>query len=237
MDKEYYIILVLTLAIIAAFVFVQLASVEEIVVPATCSNDSLQSQIILPEPNFKGKVLEDVILGRRSERNFSSENITLVELSMLLWAGSGITNEQGFRSAPSAGATYPIDIYVVPNRVMGVSCGIYRYLPKSHEIVLVREGGLSWELYNASYGQSHIRNAAALLVFVSTPERTTSKYGTVGKDYVLIEAGHIAQNILLEGESLEVKTVPVGGFDRKEVLSSIGIDGEKEAVYIIAIGK
>lgn len=237
MDKEYYIVLALALAFIAVYVVAQFAPAEETVLPVTCSQDSEQSRITLPEPKFKGKTVEDAISERRSERNFSSENITLSELSMLLWAGSGITNEDGFRSAPSAGALYPIDIYVIPSRVSGASCGAYRYLPKSHELVLVKEGSFSKELYDASYGQSHIRNAAVLLVLASTPQGTTSKYGEVGKDYVLIEAGHIAQNILLEGESLGIKSVPVGGFDRETASSALGIDEKKETIYIIAAGR
>ncbi len=237
MDKEYYIVLVLALAIIAAYVGIQLASVEDAVIPATCARDSQQSRITLPEPDFKGKALEDSISGRRSQRNFSSENITLSELSMLLWAGNGITNEHGLRSAPSAGALYPIDIYVLPSRVAGASCGIYMYRPENHELVLVKEGEFSEEVYETSYGQSHVRNAAVLLVLVSTPKRTTSKYGDVGEDYVLIEAGHIAQNILLESESLVIKSVPIGGFDRNAASSVLGVEGGKEAIYLIAAGK
>jgi SagB-type dehydrogenase family enzyme len=237
MNKEYYIVLVLVLVIIAALAVVQLASVEETVIAATCSNDSGQSRIALPEPAFKGKILEDAISERRSGRNFSSEKISLSELSMLLWAGSGITSEQGLRSAPSAGALYPIDIYVVPNRVGGASCGVYRYLPKNHELVLVKEGKFAGRFYNISYGQSHVGNAALLMVLVSTPARTTSKYGEIGAEYVLIEVGHIAQNILLEANSIGVESVPVGGFDREQTDTILGLDSEKEAIYIIAAGK
>jgi SagB-type dehydrogenase family enzyme len=236
MDK-YYIVLVLALALIAAYVIVQLAFVEEVVFPATCSDDSQQSRILLPEPEFKGMALEDAIAGRRSERDFSSEEMALSELSMLLWAGSGITGGQELRSAPSAGALYPIDIYVVPGRVVGASCGMYRYLPESHELALVKEGNFSKELYEASYGQPHIRNAAVLLVLISAPEKTVSKYGEAGEDYVLIEAGHIAQNILLQAESLGIKSVPVGGFDRQAAAASLGIGRDKETIYIIAAGK
>jgi SagB-type dehydrogenase family enzyme len=236
MNREYYIVLVLAIAFITLFIIINVAPAEETVIAASCTNNPDQSRIALPEPDFKGALLEEAIEKRRSERDYSEKEISLAEASMLLWAGGGITDEHGFRTAPSAGALYPIDIYLVPNRVENASCGVYRYMPDEHELVLVKEGEFSEGFYNASYGQKHIRDAALLIVMVSTPERTTSKYGEIGKAYILIEAGHIAQNILLEGTSLGIKTTPVGGFEREKADDIIGLE-EGKSIYMITVGK
>ncbi len=239
MDREYYAVLLLTAILISALVLLQITvqmPKEEIIIEATCSDYPQQSRIALPEPAFKGKALEDAINERRSVRNYSSEELSLHELSMLLWAGNGITSEEGLRSAPSAGGLYPIDLYVVPNRVENASCGLYRYVPKGHELVLVKEGIYTEQLYEVSLGQAHVRDAAVLIALVATPERTAGKYGEIGEDYVLMEAGHIAQNTLLEAVSLGLGAVPVGGFDREAADGILGLDEKQDAVYLVAVG-
>ncbi len=234
MKNEYFVVLALTLIFIALSVVLS-QSLPQQELPVTCSENPQQSRISLHEPDFKGMILEDAISKRRSARTYSDEAVSLGELSMLLWAGNGITGESGFRSAPSAGALYPIDLYVIPNRVEDLSCGVYRYLPYEHELILVKEGQFSDEVYNLSYGQAHIRNAAVLIVLVATPERTTAKYGERGEDYVLMEAGHIAQNMLLEAVSLGLGAVPVGAFEPIEPV--LGLEENQKAIYIVAIGK
>ncbi len=240
MNREYYTVLLLTVMLIAALVLLQSVAQmpkEDMIIEATCADYPQQSRIALPEPDLKGKALEDAIKERRSVRNYSSEELSLHELSMLLWAGDGITSEEGLRSAPSAGGLYPIDLYVVPSRVENASCGLYRYVQKDHELILVKEGKFSGQLYGVSYGQSHVRDAAALMLLVATPERTTEKYGDVGDDYVLMEAGHIAQNMLLEAVSLGLGAVPVGGFDREAADRILSLDERQDAIYLVAVGR
>ena len=237
MDKkvEYSIMLLLSLIFISAFVLLQIQeqpAAEK--VPVTCSKNPEQSRIVLPEPDYRGKVLEDAILERRTMRDYSAEELSIQEISMILWAGQGITDEAGLRAAPSAGATYPIDLYVIPNRIENISCGIYRYVPGEHSLILVKEGEFSEEMYALSYGQAHVRDAATLVVFSATPERTTGKYGEKGMDFIFMEAGHIAQNMLLESVSLDLKAGPVGSFDKNGVDELLGTG---ESIYLIAVGK
>lgn len=221
--------------------FFQPSEVTSDLNPVICSSDSGQSEIILPPPKKSSTFpIEQAIEQRRSERSFSNEQLTLAEVSQLLWAGQGITNSTyGFRSAPSAGALYPIELYLVPNRVKGAGCGIYHYVPKDHKLVLVKEGNFSAEMEKASYGQTYVGEAAAVIIFTSIPARTSIKYGEDGAErFINIEAGHISQNVLLQAVALDLGAAPIGGFSQDFVDSILGIDGYKEkSVYMTIVGK
>ncbi len=210
---------------------------EEEVVGMECSSNPAQSEITLPEPGYSGIGLEEAIKERRSVREYTGENITLEELSMLLWSGQGITSDWGGRAAPSAGALYPIELYVVPNRVEGVYCGIYRYVPQEHKLVLVREGDFGEEVAAAALEQKWVRDAAAVIVMTAVRERTASKYGDASDRYIAMEAGHISENILLEATSLGLGAVPVGGFVPGEMDSVLGLEDGENSLYITAVGK
>lgn len=229
------IVLVIAIASLAFLEIQEMQKEQELGI--TCSGYPGQSRIALPEPSHQGTTLEDALGERRSVRTYEEGELTLTEVSMLLWAGDGITSEEGFRTAPSAGGLYPIDIYMIPGRVENASCGIYRYLPGQHELMLVREGNFTQGIYEASYLQGHIRNAAAIFMLVATPSRTTGKYGDVGEEYVLIEAGHIAQNMLLEAVSLNLSAVPVGGFGRDKVGNVLQLNESENAIYMVAVGR
>ncbi|MBD3390144.1 SagB/ThcOx family dehydrogenase [Candidatus Micrarchaeota archaeon] len=210
---------------------------EEEVVGVECSSNPAQSEIILPEPDYSGIGVEKAIGKRRSVREYSVENITLEELSMLLWAGQGTTSEWGGRAAPSAGALYPIELYVVPNRVEGVYCGIYKYLPGEHKLVLVQEGDFREKVAGAALGQECVWNAAAVIVMTSVQERTAVKYGERSELYIAMEAGHISENILLEAVSLGLGAVPVGGFSTEEIDGILGVEEGESSLYIAVVGK
>jgi len=205
---------------------------------AECTIDPSQSVIELPPPDYTGLSVESAIADRRSLRSYTEEEITLEELSQILWAAQGITDESGKRTAPSAGALYPIELYVVPNRVSNVDCGVYHYVPDEHKLVLHQEGNFTEAVYHTALAQEHVKDAAVVIIFTAVRERTASKYGDSADKYIAMEAGHISENILLESVSLGLGAVPVGAFDQNGLDELLGITGSGEsALYLNCIGK
>ncbi|MEM3555577.1 MAG: SagB/ThcOx family dehydrogenase [Candidatus Micrarchaeia archaeon] len=192
----------------------------------------------LPPPNYQGMTLEKALAERRTIREFGSDEITLSELSQLLFSAQGITDkEKGFRTAPSAGALYPIEIYLAVNRVENLSKGIYHYNVREHSLELLKEGDFSKKLYAAS-NQQPVRDAAIVFIFTAVFERTKAKYGERGERYIYIEAGHISQNLLLEATSLNLASVPIGAFSEEQINSLLEINGKEEsAIYINLVGR
>jgi SagB-type dehydrogenase family enzyme len=197
--------------------------------------------IDLPEPALKGLSVEEAIAARRSVRSYTEDSLSMAELSQILFAAQGITGRRGslaLRSAPSAGGTYPIEVYAFANRIEGLAPGIYHYLPEGHRIELVRAGNYGESLAGACLGQSMPEEAALSVVLTAVPERTTSRYGERGIRYVHMEAGHIGQNICLECASLGLGAVPIGAYDDRQLDRLIGIDGEVEmSLYVNSIGR
>ncbi|MFH1312824.1 MAG: SagB/ThcOx family dehydrogenase [Candidatus Eisenbacteria bacterium] len=212
-----------------------------VIVLNSCPVVSEDSRVDLPEPSLVGMSVEEAIAGRRSVRSYSDESLSLEELSQILYAAQGVTGQRGevgLRSAPSAGATYPMEIYVFVNRVAGLDSGVYRYLPPGHAVELIRAGSYGDSLAAACLGQSMPRGAAVSFVLAAVPERTTASYGSRGVRYIYMEAGHISQNICLESTSLGLGAVPIGAFNDVEVDRLIGVDGETEfSIYVNSIGK
>jgi SagB-type dehydrogenase family enzyme len=206
----------------------------------TCSASS-SGTIGLPEPAGDGLSVEEAIRQRRSVRSYSDEALSLAELSQILFAAQGITGKAGgrtLRAAPSAGATYPFEVYVFARKVEGLEPAIYRYLPHGHEIEVVREGDLTGELSEACLGQSMPSEAACTLVLAAVPGRTAAAYGDRAPMYIYMEAGHISQNIYLQCASLDLGVVAVGAFYESEVDAIIGLDGEHErSIYVNCIGR
>lgn len=226
------------LATLAAFFLVQMTPGPSYEIRAVnCTFDPTQSEMVLPPPNYTGLSVEEAIAERRSVREYSNEGISLQELSQILWAAQGITDEGGKRAAPSAGALYPIELYIVPSRIEGLSCGIYHYVPSGHKLVLFKEGNFSEGVYHASNGQQHVRDAAAVIIFTAVRERTAQKYGESADTLIAMEAGHISENILLQSVSLDLGAVPVGGFDQGALDQLLGINGTGESsLYLNCIG-
>ncbi len=181
-----------------------------------------------------------VIKKRRSNRSLSG-HISKAELSQLLWASDGLTGESGghgFRSAPSAGALYPVETYVVANRVDGLDSGIYHYSVDSHELELVKEGDFREEISEAALGQVMCSDAAAVFIWTIVFDRCARKYGERANRYVFLDAGHIAQNLLLAAEALGFGACPIAAFRDMAVNEVVGADGRKESVgYMAAVGK
>ncbi len=190
----------------------------------------------LPEPRYEGEMsVEEAIARRRSIRYYRDEPLTLDQLSQLLWAAQGITEKKKkFRASPSAGATYPFEIYVVVGNVQGLKPGVYHYNPFNHTLELIKEGDYRKELQKAALNQEWVGKAAIDIVLVAFYERTTKYYGERGYQYVHIEAGHIGQNIYLQATALNLGTVAVGAFYDKEVAKVVETDGTP--LYIFPVG-
>jgi len=193
-------------------------------------------EVKLPEARIVGDVsLGEAIAARRSVRAYEEASLTLEEVGQLLWAAQGITAEWGGRAAPSAGATYPLEVYVVAGEVEGLEPGVYRYLPDSHSARLVKEGDLRAELSSAALGQEWVRTAPASLVIAAAYGRTTRQYGERGERYVHMEVGHVGQNVYLQAAALALGTVMVGAFDDAEVKNLLGTD--EEPLAIMPVGR
>jgi SagB-type dehydrogenase family enzyme len=194
----------------------------------------------LPPPKVDGKVsVEKAIKERRTIRDFRERPLSFDFLSQLLWAAQGVTNQrEGKRAVPSGGALYPLDIYVV----VGEKCvgemepGIYHYLPEEHSISLVMKGDRRKEVALASLGQMWMGRAPVMFVITAEYRRITGKYGERGIRYGLMEAGHTAQNLFLQAESLGLGAGIVGAFDDGVVAKVMGTPAKHEPLLIVPVG-
>lgn len=198
------------------------------------------SSILLPSPQTEGGMsLSTALAQRRSVRGFSgTDSLSMEQLSQLVWAAQGKTGTRGRRTAPSAGATYPLEVICQIDRVSGAEPGLYRYDPVDHVLVpasISVAGMNARSIAEACYGQSWMGNAAAVLILVADYPRTTDHYGTRGIRYVDMEAGHAGQNIYLMAEALGLATCAVGAFDEDAITDLLGLRGQTP-VYIFPVG-
>lgn len=192
----------------------------------------------LPKPQQDNQTsIEEAIKRRRSIREYKDEPLTLAELSQLLWAAQGITGPAGLRTAPSAGALYPLEVYVVIGDVVDLPAGVYKYNPRNHQLVRIVEGDKRSKLSDAALSQEWVEEAAVDLVISAVFERTTQKYGERGIQYVHIEVGAVAQNIYLQAVPLNLGTVTVGAFDDDQVKEILNIPDEEDPLLIMPVGK
>jgi len=195
-----------------------------------------ENKVNLLPPSFKGKVsLGEALKKRRSRRNYTSGVLTLKELSQLLWAGYGVTAEWGAKTAPSAGALYPLRIYIVAGEVDGLSPGIYKYEPDGHFLVKISDKDKRLAFFSSALNQSSIKSAPLSFVICADFQVTTERYGPRGKRYVFIEAGHVSQNIYLQAEALNLATVAIGAFEDEKVKNVLGVNDTP--LYIMPVGK
>ena len=183
--------------------------------------------------------VEQVINQRRTVRALSSNPLDLHQLSQLLWAAYGLTGGGGFkRAAASAGALYPMDVYVVAGQegVEKIKAGVYRYEPPGHMLSRVLSGDMRVALSSASLSQSWMAKAPVNFVITAEYHRATSKYGERGVRYAMIEAGHIAQNLFLQAEALGLKAGLVGAYRDNEIIRVMNIPSSHEPLLIMPIG-
>jgi SagB-type dehydrogenase family enzyme len=188
-------------------------------------------EIALPAPRLKGEMsLEEILAARRSVREFTDKELMLEEISQLLWAAQGITAAWGGRTAPSAGALYPLEVYVA------TVDGLYHYVPQGHKAIVESRADLRGELWRAGLSQNAIREAPAVFIVTAVYARTEKKYGERAERYIKLEAGHAAQNLLLQAVSLGLGGVPIGAFYDDQVQSALSLPSDHEPLYLIPMG-
>jgi len=190
----------------------------------------------LPSPNLTGTVsLEETLAARRSVRSYSSKTLTWQEIGQLLWAAQGVTLERGpsqlgLRSAPSAGALYPLEAYVVTGE------GLYRYLPADHAVRHTPKLGLRQDLWEPGLKQDWVREAPAVFVLAAVVQRTAARYGARAARYVHMEAGHAAENLLLQAVALGLGGVVIGAFYDDQIARVLDLPEQQEPLYLIPVG-
>jgi SagB-type dehydrogenase family enzyme len=212
------------------------------VTAAASDTDMIQQErariITLPEPRQDGEMsVEAALLQRHSVREYSGDPVTLAELSQLLWAAQGITHSRDMRTAPSAGALYPLELYVVAGRVDGLERGLYRYRIGDHDLLEVSREDLQDELAAAALAQDCVADAAALIVVAGVVERTAVKYGERALRYVHMEVGAVAQNVYLQATALGLGTVYVGAFRDARVKQALGMPDPEDPFAILPVGR
>ena len=224
--------------IIFAIMFVLFASVTISPEKGYAMDGNIKSGIItLPEPVKDGSVsVEKALWNRRTTRSFSTRPLSLQDISQLLWAGQGVTGNRGFRTAPSAGALYPLEIYVAAGNVKNLPAGLYHYRSESHDLEIVSRGDHRTSIWEAALQQSAIKDAGAVFVITGIFSRTTEKYGRRGMQYVLIETGHVAQNLILQAEAMGIGHAPIGAFQDEVLKEVLKIDQDAHPLYIIPVG-
>ncbi|KTD18273.1 SagB/ThcOx family dehydrogenase [Legionella jordanis] len=194
------------------------------------------NEIKLANPAYTSNIsIEEALNQRRSIREFKNKSVNLQQIAQLLWASQGITSKEGFRTAPSAGALYPLEIYLVSGNIEKLPAGIYHYIPATHSLYKIKEGDVRNHLAEAALGQEVVRHAAASIVITAEFSQTINKYGEKGKQFVFMEAGHAAQNIYLQSISLALGTVSVGAFDENQLKIILGI--KEIPLYILPVGR
>ncbi|MCL5773264.1 MAG: SagB/ThcOx family dehydrogenase [Firmicutes bacterium] len=197
--------------------------------------------IKLPEPDREGgNSLRSVLNRRRTRRKFSSMPLTLPELSNLLWCHQGLNlNRVGIplRTAPSAGALFPTETYIIVNNVEGLQRGLYHYLVREHSLEFLKEENLAEEAAGVAADQKFVRNAAVLFVFTSVITRCSRKYLDRAYRFIYLDAGHIGENLHLAATDMNLGACPIAAFYDEEIDKLIGVDGKEEtAIYMYAVG-
>jgi SagB-type dehydrogenase family enzyme len=194
----------------------------------------MEKEVKLPGPNEKGAIsIEETLNRRRSVRDYRSGALSLEEVAQLLWAASGENLYR--RTAPSAGATYPLENYLLAGEVERMEQGLFHYAHSTHTLERRKDEDLRRKLAGAALGQGMIERAPITIVIAADSGRTTGRYGQRGARYVHMEVGHAGQNVSLQAVALNLGTVMIGAFDDKEVKEILGI-GE-EPLYLIPVGR
>jgi SagB-type dehydrogenase family enzyme len=194
--------------------------------------------VALPEPRQEGKVsVEQALARRRSIREYASEPLPLAAVSQLLWAAQGVTDPGGLRTAPSAGALHPLEVYLVAGAVAGLEPGIYRYDPERHRLLFHAPGDPREDLAEAALAQDWVARAPAQLVLAAVPARTARKYGRRAPRYVHMEVGHAAQNVYLQAVALDLGTVVVGAFHDERLKRVLALPKEVEPLALMPLGR
>ena len=206
------------------------------------SSDTMAAEIALPSPSYKGTVsVEEALKARRTHRSFQSRPLTLKQFSQILWAAYGVTAQKYgafLKTAPSAGALYPLDIYGVVGKggVETLASGIYHFRPENHALELVKQGDLRAEVAKQALQQMWMAKAPLMLVITGEYKRSSIKYGPRGVTYAHIEAGHVGQNIFLQAEAIGLKAGIVGAFNNHQIMRAMGLSTSHDPLLIMPVG-
>ena len=194
--------------------------------------------IELPEPRPDSRTsVESALCRRRSVREFRKESLTLAEVSQLLWSAQGITDPEGKRTAPSAGALYPLEVFLVAGGQDELPAGVYRYRPRGHDLIPVVQGDRRAKLAAAALEQDWLNDAPITIVIAAVYERTAREYTQRAERYVHAEVGHAAQNVHLQAVALDLGTVVVGAFNDAEVKRVLTLAANEEPLCLMPVGK
>jgi SagB-type dehydrogenase family enzyme len=199
--------------------------------------------IALPAASTDGGIsVEKALATRRSQRNLAGDALTLRQLAQLLWAGQGVTATtqnppRSLRTAPSAGATYPMELYAVVGAVEGLDAGVYRYVPAAHALALVSKGDVRAALFEAASRQAAVQAAPVTLVLAAVVARTAARYGERAERYVAIEVGGVGENIYLQAESLGLGTVYMGAYRDDAVKAILGLPADQAVYGLLPVGR
>lgn len=211
------------------------------VAPGRCESMSPASptqMIQLPDPRTDGDIsVEAALQARRSVRSYQNEPLDLAEISQLLWAAQGITHPRGFRTAPSAGALYPLELYVIAGRIDNLPSAIYKYRPAQHALIKIVSGDKRATLSHAALRQGAVRTAPVVMLFCAVYGRTTGKYGRRGIRYVHMEVGHAAQNTCLQAIALGLHTAVIGAFRDEAVKEIAHLSADEHPLYLVPVGR
>ncbi|MGZ5766818.1 MAG: SagB/ThcOx family dehydrogenase [Caldimonas sp.] len=228
-----------TLAALTALAGAMLTVVQSPGVAAAAESTTSAATIVvaLPAPNLgQAGSVEDALRRRRSSRSYAARPIALATIAQLLWAAQGTTDSQGRRTAPSAGALYPLELHLVAARVEGLAPGVYRYLPATHSLRLATDGPAAPALMHAAMDQPAVGMAGAVVVIAVVEERSAHKYGVRAGRYATFEAGAAAQNLALQATAIGLGSVVVGAFDDLAVARTLGLAPNERPVALMPIG-
>ncbi len=193
--------------------------------------EKTDTTIALPPPKTRGvQSLEEVLQRRRSIRELATPPLTWGEIGQLLWSAQGITNAEGLRTTPSAGALYPMELYVA------TADGVFHYEPRAHAVTRTLDADVRAELRKLSLDQDCM-NAPCVVIMAAVAERVTKKYPEVGDICVKLEVGHAMQNLLLQVTALGLASVPVGAFDPRKLRKLLRLPADQEVMYLAPVGR
>jgi SagB-type dehydrogenase family enzyme len=208
--------------------------------------ESSEKIFTLPKPHFKSTVsLEEALWNRRSRREFKPDPVSIEDIAQILWAAYGI-NQSGkgsistsgrLKTTPSAGARYPLEIYLVAGNVTKIPLGLYKYLPRDHNLCRINDRDLRQGLWDAALRQDMILKAPACLLYTAIYRRMITRYGKRGRiRYVPMDVGHSAQNVYLQAAALNLGTCSVGAFNDEQVHNVLNLPEEEEPLYLMPVG-